>query len=74
MTLIMDAVFVIFLIFMKSGSMGMTRIVFMVDVIAELLVKSANLVGSGNLMLVAKILPVDRVTRMLKSWFSVARS
>ena len=62
MTLIMNAIFEIFLI--------VTRIVFVVHVIAELFVKSANLVGSGNLMLVTKIAPADWITGMLESWFS----
>ena len=33
----------------------------------------ADLSGSGHLMLTAKILPVDRITGMIESWFSVAR-
>ena len=52
------------------------RTFIMVNLIAKLpgeLAMLVDLSGSGNLMLTAKILPVNRITRMIKSWFSVAR-
>ena len=46
-----------------------------VNLAAKLLGEPAVLVdlsGCGNLMLTAKILPADWITRVLKSWFSVS--
>ena len=52
------------------------RAFVMVNFIAKLhgeLAMLADLSGGGNLMLMAKILPVNGITGMIKSWFSVAR-
>ena len=49
------------------------RMFIMVDFIAKLpgeLAMLADLSGSGNLVLTAKILPADWITGMVKSWFS----
>ena len=60
-------------IIILEWSSEISGLVIVVDVIAELLVKSANVVGSGNLMLATNVSSADWITRMLKSWFSVAR-
>ena len=52
------------------------RMFIMVDFLAELpgeVASLADLSGSGNLMLMAKILSANGITGMIKSWFSVAR-
>ena len=52
------------------------RVFIMVNLVAKLsgeLAKVVDLSGSGHLMLIAKILPVDGIARMFESWFSVAR-
>ena len=49
------------------------RMFIVVDLIAKLpgeLAMLADLSGSGNLMLMAKILPANGITGMIKSWFS----
>ena len=49
------------------------RTFIMVDFIAKLpweLAMLVDLSGGGNLVLTAKILPANGITRMLKSWFS----
>ena len=48
------------------------RLVIKVYIIAELLVDSVDVGGSGNPVLVSNILPVDWITR-IRSWFSVFR-
>ena len=55
---------------------GSLRMFIVVDFIAKLpgeLAMLADLSGSGNLVLTAKILPANWITRMIESWFSVAR-
>ena len=48
------------------------RLVIKVYIITELLVDSVDVVGSGNLVVVPNVLPVDWITR-IRSWFSVFR-
>ena len=52
------------------------RMFLMVNLAAKLFGELAvfmDLSGCGNLMVTAKILPVNRITRIVESWFSVAR-
>ena len=49
-----------------------SRVIFMVNILTELLVDSVDIVGSGNLVVVPNVLPVDWITR-IRSWFSVFR-
>ena len=49
------------------------KMFIVVDLIAKLpgeLAMLVDLSGSGNLVLTAKILPVNWITRMIESWFS----
>ena len=62
----------IMIIVFEEGSKMLIVVNFLAKLFGELAVL-VDLSGSGHLMLTAKILPVDGITRKVKSWFSGSR-